>query len=63
MIDCKTVKSIEVVDPDTNTVVEVLIVKLETGGMVGIDESYLSNTDEPVYSPYDNNTEIDVSEV
>jgi len=63
MIDCKTVKSIEVLDPDTNMMVEVLIVKLETGGMVGIDESYLSNTDEPVYSPYDKNTEIDVSEV
>jgi len=63
MIGCKIVKSIEVVDPDSGLPVEVLIMKLETGGMVGIDESFLSNTDEPVYSPYDDNTEIDVSEV
>ena len=53
MITMKFIKEITVDDPDSNAPVEIIIYKLSTGGMVGIDSSFLSNTDEPVYSPYD----------
>lgn len=60
MIKGKFVKSITVTDPDTNLPVEVDLFKLETGGMVGIDESFISNTDEPIYSPFDKNKKLDL---
>jgi hypothetical protein len=44
-----------VIDPDTNLEVEVEIRKLESGGMVGIDGSWLEQDVGPVYSPYDKN--------
>lgn len=56
----KFVKSITVFDEDSRAEVQVYIYKLETGGMIGIDESFLANTDEPVYSPYDVGTELDL---
>jgi len=49
-----------VIDPDTGGEVVVCIVKLETGGMIGIDASFLENTEEPVYSPFDKNIELDL---
>jgi hypothetical protein len=49
-----------VIDPDTGGEVAVCIVKLETGGIIGIDASFLENTEEPVYSPFDKNVEIDL---
>lgn len=63
VIDCKRVKTITVKDPDTKLPVEVVIVKLETGGMMGIDESFLANTDEPVYSAFDKGVELNVDEL
>lgn len=62
-IDCKGVKTITVKDPDTNLPVEVVIVKLETGGMMGIDASFLANTDEPVYSCFDKGVELNVDDL
>lgn len=62
-IQCKKVKTIVVKDPDTKLPVHVVIVKLDTGGMMGIDESFLANTDEPVYSCFDKNVHIDVDEL
>jgi hypothetical protein len=53
MINTKQISEITLIDPDTNLPVEVTILKLETGGIIGIDSSFLSNTDEPVYSPFD----------
>lgn len=37
------------------------IYRLEGGSLIGIDESFLANTDEPIYSPYDVGIEIDTS--
>jgi hypothetical protein len=31
--------------------------------MIGIDKSFLSNTDEPVYTPFERGKQIDVSEL
>lgn len=60
MIKGKYIQTIEVTDPDTGNQVEVSIYKMETGGMVGVDDSFLANTDEPVYSPYDLGEELDL---
>jgi hypothetical protein len=66
MIKGKFVKTIVVEDDDVTdefgkgVQVEISIYKLNTGGMVGIDTSFLSNTDESVYSPYDYGTELDL---
>lgn len=62
----KFIKSIVVTDDDVKdefgngSPVEISIYKLTTGAMVGIDASFLANTDEPVYSPYDNGVELDL---
>ena len=58
MIKSKFVTVVEVIDPDTNAPVEVEIRKLETGGMIGIDGSYLEQEVGPVYSPFDKGVEI-----
>ncbi len=49
-----------VIDPDTGGKVTICVVKLETGGMIGIDASFLEQVKEPVYSPFDKNVEIDL---
>lgn len=54
------VEEITVRDPDTGNDVEVAIYKLEGGGMIGIDSSYLSQDVGPVYSPFDSNREVDI---
>lgn len=56
----KFVKSITIIDPDTKLEVQVGIYKLTNGGMVGIDESFLANTDEPVFSPFDPGVILDL---
>jgi hypothetical protein len=63
IIGAQRVKTITVTDPDSNLPVEVVIVKLETGGMMGIDESFLANTDEPVYSCFDKGIEVNVDDI
>lgn len=57
----KYVDELEVTDPDSGLPVHITIVKMETGGMVGIDSSFLDNTDEPVFSPYDRNIELEIN--
>ena len=59
-IKSKFVQVVTVTDPDTKLPVEVEIRKLETGGMVGIDASYLEQEVGPVYSPFDKGIEIDI---
>ncbi len=53
---------VRVNDPDTGNVVDVTIFKMATGGIIGIDSSYLENTEEPVYSPFDKNIELDLED-
>lgn len=50
----KIVTEITVIDPDTNLPVEVTIIKENAGGMFGVDSSFLSDTDEPIISPFGN---------
>lgn len=58
-INGKYVTTITVVDPDSKGEVQVEIYKLDSGAMVGIDGSFLeSETEAPVYSPYDKGVEI-----
>ena len=52
------VQSVTVIDPDSKQAVEVEIRKLESGGMVGIDGSWLAQDEGPVYSPYDKGVEL-----
>jgi hypothetical protein len=56
----KFVKEVVVTDPDEGFPVHVAIYKLENGGMVGIDSSFLENTDEPVYCPFDKDIELEI---
>lgn len=56
----KFVREVWVIDPDTKLDVEITVFKLETGGMIGIDYSFLANTDLPVYSPFDENIKLDL---
>lgn len=60
VIKCKLVHHHVVVDPDSGGDVTLSIVKLETGGIIGIDTSFLENTELPVYSPFDKNVELDL---
>ena len=60
MIKAKHIKTIQVTDPDSKLKVSLAIYKLATGGIVGIDESFLANTEEPVYSPFDKGVEIKI---
>ena len=60
MIKGTFIKTITVTDPDFGFDVGVSIYKLETGGMIGVDESFLANSDEPVYSPFDFGEELDL---
>ncbi len=45
-------------DPDSKLPVEIEIRKLESGGMVGIDGSWLAADEGPTYSPYDEGVEL-----
>lgn len=60
MVKAKYIKTINVVDPDSKLQVAVGIYKLATGGIVGIDESFLANTEEQVYSPFDKGVELKI---
>lgn len=60
MINTKYVTAIKVIDPDTDEVVEIEIRKMATGGMVGLDGSFLDqmSDDDDLFSPYDRNERI-----
>lgn len=55
----KYVGEVTVVDPDTNMPVELEVRKLASGGMVGIDGSWLA-ADNDTYCPYSANVLLDV---
>ena len=57
-INSKFVTIISITDPDTKMKVEVEIRKLESGGMIGLDGSFLGQDAGTVYSPYDKNVVI-----
>lgn len=59
-IKTKHVCVITVVDPDSNLPVDLEIRKMETGGMVGIDASFLEQDVGDVYSPYDEGFTLDI---
>ena len=53
------VTSVKVIDPDTKNEIDLEIYKLEGGGMVGIDSSFIE-TELPIYSAFDKGVEIDI---
>jgi hypothetical protein len=59
-IKTEYVQTITVIDPDSGGDVSVEVRKLETGPMVGIDESYLEQEVGPVFSPYDGGVELEI---
>jgi hypothetical protein len=63
-VNGKEVTEITVIDPDTKLPVEVTIIKLETGGMIGIDSSFISQMDDEdeIYSPFDGGVAINLPE-
>jgi len=61
MIKAKFVTEITVIDPDSKLPVQVAIYKEQSGGMFGVDSSFLENTEEPVLSPFGNG-EVDIEE-
>jgi len=63
ILNCKAVQTVTVIDPDSNLPVDVVIVKLESGGMMGIDASFLANTEEPVYSCFDKGIRLNVDDL
>jgi len=57
-VNGKFVAAITVLDPDTGGEVEIEIWKLENGGMIGIDASFLEQVGGPVWSVFDRQTVI-----
>ena len=61
--ESKYIGKVTVTDPDTDAPVELEIRKLVvSGAMVGIDTSYIEQEVDEVYSPYNENTVIDIPE-
>lgn len=59
----KVLQEVSIMDPDTGNIVTLEVRKdLETGALVGLDGSYLENTDEPVYDPYNFGHQINVED-
>lgn len=55
--------TVTLTDPDTYLPVELTILKdTASGAIVGIDTSFLTNTNEPVYSPYNRRHTLDVDD-
>lgn len=59
-IHTKFVQALTVIDPDSKLPVEIEIRKLASGGMVGIDASWLSHDKGPTYSPFDQGVELHI---
>lgn len=55
----KFIKSVTIIDPDTKGEVEIEFYKLDGGGIIGIDASFIE-TGEVIYSPFDKNLEVDI---
>lgn len=57
-IATKFVTMVDVVDPDSGNTVQLEVRKLASGGMVGIDSSWLEADIGPTYSPFDPGEEL-----
>ena len=55
----KFIEKVTIIDSDTGNEVNIDIYKLETGGVIGIDSSFVE-TEEMIYSPFDKNVEINI---
>jgi hypothetical protein len=60
MVKGKHIQTITVTDPDSKLPVELAIFKLANGAVIGIDESFISNTDEDICNPYTKNSLLDL---
>ena len=54
LVKAKEVTTVTVTDPDTGNAVDVMIFKEETGGMGGVDASYVEQKVGSIISPHDN---------
>lgn len=54
----KLVTTLTITDPDTNMPVAMEVWKLSNGAIMGVDASYLENTDDDVFNPYQRNALI-----
>lgn len=61
-IKAKFVTEVWIADTDSNLQVSIAILKMETGGMIGIDSSFLEQDIGPVYSPLDEGVELEIEE-
>jgi len=62
MLRTRFVGLVTITDPDTQCPVEIEIRKLETGALVGLDGSFLAQDVGPVFSPYDDGEELEISD-
>lgn len=58
----RLVEEVTVTDLDRKLPIDVEIIQLETGGMIGVDSSYLEQEAGPVYSPFDAGVEVKIEE-
>ena len=56
------VETVSVTDPDSGGEVHFSIFKLESGGMIGVDASFIEQEVGPVFSPFDRNIELQLEE-
>lgn len=59
-IRSKQIASVMQMDPDSGGEVELAIFKMESGAMVGLDASFIEQEVGPLYSPYDQNTQLNI---
>lgn len=61
-IKAKSIKVISVLDFDSGFPIDLQVLKLETGGMIAIDASFIEQDIGPVYSPFDEGIELDIED-
>ena len=59
-IATRFVQHVTVIDPDSGSEVQLEVRKLATGGLVGIDGSWLDADMGELYSPYDSGVRLDI---
>ena len=58
----KFVRDVDVIDPDSKAPVTISVYKLESGGMIAVDSSFLEQEVGPVYSPFNQNIELELED-
>jgi len=61
-IKTKNVSTVTVTDPDSKLPVDIQILKMESGAMVGIDASFIEQDTGDIYSPYDKYAYLEINE-